>query len=46
MGQVQEDELKTLYAEYGEAMLKLEFYQNKCIELKNKILVAIQGKAK
>ena len=37
MGQVQEDELKELYRQYGETVIKLEYFQAKCMEIKKRI---------
>lgn len=51
MGQAQEDELKennlkVLYAMFGEVIIKLEYYQARYMELKNQIAQNVAGKPK
>lgn len=46
MDQVAEDKLKELYGQFGEVVLKLEFYQARYNDLKTKIMQALEGKPK
>ncbi len=46
MDQVQDAELKELYRQYGETAIKLEYFQNKFAEIKNKILQKLDSQNK
>ena len=43
MDQAQEDKLKELYRQYGEIVIKLEYFQGRYMEIKNQILKILNG---
>lgn len=46
MDQVQEDKLKELYRQYGEAAIKFEYFQKLCAGIRGKILEILNGQIK